>query len=277
MLAVSGLDAIIGRRSSVLLTYFITLTGLGFLWLLRIEPSVWLLGGFIVCCGATLGSRSPLISATAMHLFRGRAAATIFGCICIGAGAGQAIGAWIGGLLHDWTGGYDAVIGFSVVSLLLGHRSSRCGHCADNRRADDGYWPIASVLGCRFRAAVGGVSGHRLTHLPRQGWPNWPLGNHDRPRIPSRVGARQAPLGRRRQMRSRAVRHPSRAHSSAEVAVHPPSWGRPLEHHLPLRNLNHTQIRPAPRACTLVLGAIDRTSRTCCLGPPTLAEIASEH
>jgi MFS family permease len=194
MLAVSGLDAIIGRRSSVLLTYFITLTGLGFLWLLRIEPSVWLLGGFIVCCGATLGSRSPLISATAMHLFRGRAAATIFGCISIGAGAGQAIGAWIGGLLHDWTGGYDAVIGFSVVSLLLGHRSSRCGHCADNRRADDGYWPIASVLGCRFRAAVGGVSGHRLTHLPRQGWPNWPLGNHDRPRIPSRVGVRQAPV-----------------------------------------------------------------------------------
>ncbi|MDP2332330.1 MAG: MFS transporter [Reyranella sp.] len=119
MLAVSGLDAVIGRRRAVLLTYVITLTGLGFLWLLRIEPSVWLLGGFVVCCGATLGSRSPLISATAMHLFRGRSAATIFGCISVGAGAGQAIGAWIGGLLHDWTGGYDAVIGFSVVSLLL--------------------------------------------------------------------------------------------------------------------------------------------------------------
>jgi predicted MFS family arabinose efflux permease len=34
-------------------------------------------------------------------------------------GAGQAIGAWIGGLLRDWTGGYDAVIGFSVISLLI--------------------------------------------------------------------------------------------------------------------------------------------------------------
>jgi predicted MFS family arabinose efflux permease len=54
-----------------------------------------------------------------MQLFHGRASATIFGSISIGASAGQAIGAWIGGLLHDWTGGYDAVIGFSVISLLL--------------------------------------------------------------------------------------------------------------------------------------------------------------
>src|SRR5215831_7909401 len=30
--------------------------------------------------------------------------------------------------------------------------------------------------------------------LPRGGWPNWVLGNHDRPRIASRIGARQARL-----------------------------------------------------------------------------------
>ena len=30
--------------------------------------------------------------------------------------------------------------------------------------------------------------------LPRDGWPNWVLGNHDRPRIASRVGADQAPV-----------------------------------------------------------------------------------
>ena len=28
--------------------------------------------------------------------------------------------------------------------------------------------------------------------LPRDGWPNWVLGNHDQPRIASRVGAAQA-------------------------------------------------------------------------------------
>jgi len=119
MFAVSMLDRIIGRRCTVLLTYLVTLTGLAFLWLLRLDPSIWLLGGFVLCCGATLGSRSPLLSATAIQLFRGPSAATIFGCISIGSGAGQAIGAWTGGLLHDWTGGYDAVIGFSVASLLI--------------------------------------------------------------------------------------------------------------------------------------------------------------
>ena len=30
------------------------------------------------------------------------------------------------------------------------------------------------------------------SHLPRGGWPNWVLGNHDRPRIATRVGATQA-------------------------------------------------------------------------------------
>lgn len=119
MLAISWLDGIIGRRRAVLLTYLVTLCGLGFLWALCLAPSVWVLGGFVLCCGVTLGSRSPLLSATAVQVFRGRSAATIFGSISIGAGIGQAIGAWAGGLLHDATGGYDAVIGLSVVSLLL--------------------------------------------------------------------------------------------------------------------------------------------------------------
>jgi MFS family permease len=119
MLAISWLDSRIGRRRAVLLTYLVTLTGLTCLWLLRLTPSVWLLGGFVLCCGTTLGSRSPLLSTTAIQLFRGPAAATIFGCISIGSGAGQAIGAWTGGLLHDLTGGYDAVVGFSVGSLLV--------------------------------------------------------------------------------------------------------------------------------------------------------------
>lgn len=120
MMAVSWLDGIIGRRPSVLLSYVVTLAGVIMLWLLRLHPSVWLLGGFVLCFGSTLGSRGPLISTTAMRLFRGRASATIFGAITLGAGAGQALGSWAGGLLHDWSGGYDLVIGFAVVSLLVG-------------------------------------------------------------------------------------------------------------------------------------------------------------
>jgi hypothetical protein len=57
MLSECGLDGIIDRRRSVLLTYIITLAGLGFLWLLRVKPSVWMLGGFVVCRGTTLLAR----------------------------------------------------------------------------------------------------------------------------------------------------------------------------------------------------------------------------
>ncbi|HUC66768.1 MAG TPA: MFS transporter [Stellaceae bacterium] len=120
MIAVSWLDGVIGRRPSVLLSYAVTLAGVAMLWLLSLHPSPWLLAGFVICFGSTLGSRGPLISATAMRLFRGRMAATIFGAITIGSGTGQAIGAWAGGLLHDWSGGYNWVIGFAVVSLLCG-------------------------------------------------------------------------------------------------------------------------------------------------------------
>jgi MFS family permease len=120
MLAVSWLDGIIGRRPSVLLSYVVTISGIIMLWLLSLRPSIWLLGGFVLCFGSTLGSRGPLISTTAMRIFRGRAVATIFGAITVGAGLGQAIGAWSGGLLHDWSGGYNLVIGFAILSLICG-------------------------------------------------------------------------------------------------------------------------------------------------------------
>jgi MFS family permease len=120
MIAVSWLDGVIGRRPSVLLSYVVTLAGVAMLWLLSLHPSPWLLAGFVICFGSTLGSRGPLISATAMRLFRGRMAATIFGAITIGSGTGQALGSWAGGLLHDWSGGYNWVIGFAAVSLICG-------------------------------------------------------------------------------------------------------------------------------------------------------------
>jgi MFS family permease len=120
MLAVGWLDGIIGRRPSVLLSYVVTLSGIAMLWLLSRFPSVWLLAGFVVCFGSTLGSRGPLISTIAMRLFRGDAVATIFGTIAIGAGLGAALGSWTGGLLHDWSGGYDLVIGFAMASILCG-------------------------------------------------------------------------------------------------------------------------------------------------------------
>jgi MFS family permease len=120
MLGVSSLDGIIGRRPSVLFSYAVSIVGIVMLWLLQWYPNFWLLSGFVVCFGSMIGSRGPLLTATAMKLFRGERVGTIYGAISIGSGLGSAIGSWGGGLIHDWAHSYNPLIAFSLVSVLLG-------------------------------------------------------------------------------------------------------------------------------------------------------------
>lgn len=120
MLGVTQLDAIIGRRPSVLLSYAISIVGIGLLFLLQYYPSYWLLVAFVVTFGSMIGSRGPLITATAMKIFRGERVGTIFGTIAIGSGLGSALGAWAGGLIHDWTHSYNPVMAFALVAVVLG-------------------------------------------------------------------------------------------------------------------------------------------------------------
>jgi predicted MFS family arabinose efflux permease len=120
MLGVSWLDGIIGRRPSVLLSYAISIVGIIMLWLLQWYPNIWILTGFVVCFGSMIGSRGPLLTATAMKIFRGERVGTIYGTITIGSGLGSAFGSWGGGLIHDWTHSYTPLIAFSLVSVILG-------------------------------------------------------------------------------------------------------------------------------------------------------------
>jgi MFS family permease len=120
MLGVSWLDGIIGRRPSVLLSYAISIVGIVMLWLLQWYPNFWLLTGFVVCFGSMIGSRGPLLTATAMKIFRGERVGTIYGAISIGSGLGSAFGSWGGGLIHDWTHSYNPLLAFALVSVLLG-------------------------------------------------------------------------------------------------------------------------------------------------------------
>ena len=81
MLGVSWLDGIIGRRPSVLFSYSVSIAGIIMLWLLQRYPNFWLLTGFVVCFGSMIGSRGPLLTATAMKIFRGERVGTIYGAI----------------------------------------------------------------------------------------------------------------------------------------------------------------------------------------------------
>jgi MFS family permease len=120
MLTISWLDGLLGRRGAILFSYTLSTAGIVMLWLLRTWPSLWLLAGFLICFGSTIGSRGPLISATAMNIFRGERVGTIFGAITLGSGLGAALGSWSGGLIHDWTNSYDLVIVFALINVLLG-------------------------------------------------------------------------------------------------------------------------------------------------------------
>jgi MFS family permease len=120
MLGISTLDGIIGRRPSVLFSYGVSIVGIIMLWLLQWYPNYWLLTGFVVCFGSMIGSRGPLISATALKIYRGERIGTIFGTISIGSGLGAALGSWGGGLIHDWSHSYNLLIVFSLVNVVLG-------------------------------------------------------------------------------------------------------------------------------------------------------------
>ena len=120
MLGISWLDGIIGRRPSVLFSYALSIVGIFLLWLLQWHPNIWILTGFVVCFGSMIGSRGPLLTATAMKIFRGERVATIYGAISIGSGLGSAFGSWSGGLIHDWTHSYNPLIAFALVSVLCG-------------------------------------------------------------------------------------------------------------------------------------------------------------
>ena len=120
MLGFGWLSDRIGRRPAVGLSYGVTVAAfLGFLGLAP-WPSDWLLGFAMICLGLSLGSRGPVISAIASRLFQGPAFGRIYGVILMGGGTGGAAGALIGGLMHDWTGGTQAVLYFGLAMVIAG-------------------------------------------------------------------------------------------------------------------------------------------------------------
>ncbi len=120
MLGVSSLDGLIGRRPSVLFSYALSIIGIVMLWALQWHPNIWLLTGFVICFGSMIGSRGPLLTATAMKIFRGKRVGTIYGSISIGSGLGSAFGSWAGGLIHDFSHSYNPVIVFALAAVVLG-------------------------------------------------------------------------------------------------------------------------------------------------------------
>jgi MFS family permease len=124
-----------GRRIAAMLAYGCSLGGLGALALVR-GPSddlwLWL---FVALFGCSVGSRGPMISTLVTLRYRGANLGRIYGLISVGMGLGGSLGAWIGGVLHDLTGDYTAVMIFSALSLLMAAGSLTNEAAAREKRA----------------------------------------------------------------------------------------------------------------------------------------------
>jgi MFS family permease len=108
-----------GRRLAAILAYACSIAGIGALALVRGPGDDLWLWLYVLLFGGSMGSRGPMISTLATLRYRGAQFGRIYGLISIGMGLGGFLGAWVGGLLHDWTDGYTAVMIFAAAALVL--------------------------------------------------------------------------------------------------------------------------------------------------------------
>jgi len=69
--------------------------------------------------GLCMGVRGPIVSSVCAKFFSGANVATIYGTIYATNAIGAAFGSYIGGLLHDLTGGYRVGLGFALAFIAL--------------------------------------------------------------------------------------------------------------------------------------------------------------
>ena len=108
-----------GPRQTVTATFAGTIVGMLLLMVLSLQPSLPLLVAFVLVFGMCMGVRGPIITSICTRHFAGPRAATIYGTVYAANSVGAAIGSLMGGVLHDLSGGYLAVLAFSLCSIAL--------------------------------------------------------------------------------------------------------------------------------------------------------------
>ena len=95
-----------GYRQTATASFLGTASGMALLLLIATTPSLLLLALFVPVFGLCMGVRGPIVSSIGARYFAGPNVATIYGVIYATNALGAATGSWLGGLLHDFTGGY---------------------------------------------------------------------------------------------------------------------------------------------------------------------------
>jgi MFS family permease len=115
-----SLSDYIGRESSAILAYGISIVGVICALLITGPDQHWLLWLHACFFGLTWGARGPAITAKTADLFPGGRLGTILGVITIGSGIGSAVGAWAAGWIFDLSGSYRLAFSLSIVAYLCG-------------------------------------------------------------------------------------------------------------------------------------------------------------
>jgi len=106
-----------GYRQVVSVSFIGTAAGMVILLLIAFQPAPWLLVLFVPVFGLCMGVRGPIVSSLASRYFAGPHVATIYGGIYAANAIGAAFGSFVGGLLHDFTGGYKVNLLLALVCI----------------------------------------------------------------------------------------------------------------------------------------------------------------
>lgn len=107
----------LSKQSAYTLNILVTVIGVSALMFLRDPRHVWLLYVYVIFFGIGFGSRAVIFSALTADIFAGKGFGAILGYSSVAVGVGGALGSYLGGVFHDWTGSY--LISFALSALVL--------------------------------------------------------------------------------------------------------------------------------------------------------------
>jgi MFS family permease len=107
----------LSKQAAYTLNISMTVIGVGALMILRDPTQAWLLYVYVIFFGIGFGSRAVIFSALTADIFSGKGFGAILGYSTVAVGVGGALGSYLGGVFHDWSGSY--LISFALSTLVL--------------------------------------------------------------------------------------------------------------------------------------------------------------
>jgi MFS family permease len=109
----------LSKQAAYTLNIAMTVIGVGALMILRDPSQTWLLYIYVIFFGIGFGSRAVIFSALTADIFSGKGFGSILGYSTVAVGVGGALGSYLGGAFHDWTGSYLMSFGLSTMLLAV--------------------------------------------------------------------------------------------------------------------------------------------------------------